>query len=313
MKNLKVNIPYQIVAMFGPNPCGYNENKHELRYHCPECENRRGKPDLKGKLYVNTKTFKFHCFYCEYKGVVGRKSKINYDRVYEEQKEQENDELVREIGSVINNCSDKFKLKIPIEKIFTSSSATEYLIKRGFTEKQLEYYDLRVGNLDQEFGRIVIPNEVSKLVYTDYYSARTYIDQAPKYHNPGEEKSKTVFNLFRQKEESPIIVVEGALTAIAAGFHAVATLGKTMTVDQASKIASKHPSVVYINYDYGAEEFSHRACQLMKKVLPMTPVMEVLMKDDRDAADLSREEYVACLSQAVEYKPIIEDIENFII
>lgn len=308
---VNIRVPYQIVATFGPNPCGGNESKHEVRYYCPKCEERRGKPDRKGKLYVNTKTLKYHCFLCGYSGQIGKGTRVNYNKVYDEEKEHEVDEIVKDINSVLTDVS-KFKLKIPVEKVFTSDTATEYLLRRGFTEKQLEYYDMRVGNLDNEFGRIVIPNEVNHLVYTDYYSARTYIDQIPKYHNPGEEKSSTVFNLFRQQEGSPIIVVEGALTAVAAGFHAVATLGKTMTLSQASQIASKHPSVVYINYDYGAESFSHDACKLMKRLLPDTPVMEVLMKDDRDAADLSRQEYVKCLESAVEYNPLFEGISSII-
>lgn len=310
-RSISISIPYQIIAMFGPDPCGDN-GKDEVIYYCPECISRHGSPDTKGKLYVNTKTLKYHCFRCDYKGQIGRHVKIDYDKIYEEDKDNlEVEELIKDIN-IINYGQDLFDLKIPIDKVFESKEATEYLFKRGFTEKQLEYYDMRVGNLNQEFGRIIIPNQVKKQVYTDFYSARTYIDQKPKYHNPGKEKSKIIFNLFRQPEDNPIIIVEGALTAIAAGYHAVATLGKTITREQASQIFEKHPSKIYVNYDYGAESFAENACKLLKSMKPDVPIYNVLMKDDRDAADLSYEEYVKCLESAQEYIPMYNEIYNLI-
>lgn len=302
--NVSIPVPYQIVSVFG-EPIGDN-GKDEVIYYCPECLNRRGKPDKDGKLYVNTKTFKYHCFKCNYSGSIDRRTKFDSSRIYDDTKDSDLELLAVEAESIDN--ADRFPLKVPIDKIFTSDKAVKYLIDRGFTEEQFEYYDLRVGNLNMNFGRIVIPNEINKRVYTDYYSARTFINQKPKYLNPYSKKSSIVFNLHRIQEGSPIIVVEGALTAIAAGHNAVATLGKTMSRMQASQIASKRPSIVYINYDFGAEQWSRDACKLMKSLLPDTPIMEVLMKDDRDAADLTHEEYANCLRNAVEYIPIYEEV-----
>ena len=112
------------------------------------------------------------------------------------------------------------------------------MLNRGFTMEQLLYYDLRVGTLDMEFGRVIIPNQVSKLIYRDFYAARSFIGQEPKYHNPfGINKSQIVFNLHRIKENDTIILVEGPLTAIAAGYHAVASLAKALSAEQASQLA----------------------------------------------------------------------------
>lgn len=310
MSKVTINVPYKIIARFGPNPCGDN-GKDEVRYYCPVCEERRGRPDTKGKLYVNVKTYNYHCFLCGYSGQIGRHEVVDSNKIYDEDKEQSIDTLIKDINSVLT-VKNKFNLKIPLNKVSDSPAAFQYMIDRGFTEEQMEYYDMRVGTLDQEFGRIIVPNQVDHRVYTDFYSARTYIDQTPKYHNPAQEKSSTVFNLHRIDEGSPIIVVEGALTAVAAGKRAVSTLGKTMTRSQASQIASKHPSIVYINYDYGAEEYSRQACQLMKSLLPDTKIMEVLMKDERDAADLTHEEYARCLSNAILYEPLLSSMESLI-
>lgn len=308
-EDLGVSVPYKILAVFGPNPMRGN-GKDEVRYYCPKCIERKGTPDRKGKLYVNVNNLKFNCFRCGYKGQIG-KIKVNPDKIYDEEKEVEESQLISQLSSVIS-APDQFSLKIPIEKVTDNLNATQYLLNRGFTYDQMKYYDMRTGNLNCEFGRIIIPNQVNRLVYTDFYSARTYIDQVPKYHNPGKEKSKVVFNLHRIKEHTPIIVVEGALTAIAAGYHAVATLGKTMTRDQASKIISKHPSVIYLNYDYGAEKNSEDACKLLYSMAPEIPVMEILMPDDRDAADLSHEEYAKRISSATKFDPLLRELVSVI-
>lgn len=301
MKKTDLPIPYKILATFGPNAL-HGNGKDEIRYYCPKCIERKGTPDTKGKLYVNINTLKFNCFRCGYKGQL-KDVKVSDSKVYETSVDLDAKNLIQDLEDAIGN-SEPFPLLIPINKVTENPRATQYLLNRGFTYRQMEYYDMRIGNLNNEFGRIIIPNQVSRLVYTDFYSARTYIDQVPKYHNPGKEKSKIVFNLHRIQEHTPIIVVEGALTAIAAGYHAVATLGKTMTKDQASKIAQKHPSVIYVNYDNNTLKESTAACQLLRQFCPETKIYNVIMENDKDAADLSHEEYTECLKRAVEYDPL---------
>lgn len=312
MTNRRISVPYSIIAYFGPNYLGDN-GKDEVNYNCPECVNRKGTPDTDGHLYVNTRSLIFHCYRCDYAGRIGKNVKISRDLVYDEDKSHATSELIKEFSGIIEKSDNDFKLKIPIDKVTTSESATKYLLDRGFTYKQMEYYDMRVGNLSQDFGRIVIPNRVHRMVYTDMYSARTYIGQDPKYKNPYDiKKSEIVFNLHRITPGTPIIVVEGALTAVAAGYHAVACLGKNLSYTQAGMIASKKPSVVYVNFDYGAEAQAYEACRRLKRVLPDIPIYNVLMKDERDAADMTRQEYVDCLMNARLYQPLIDGMEEIV-
>lgn len=309
---MSIRVPHSIVAYFGPNNLGDN-GKDEVRYNCPECINRKGTPDLKGHLYVNTKTLVYHCYRCDFAGKIG---KINVDSslLYDEERSHSTSELIQDLIDIVNGPEDqRFRLKIPIDKVTTSQTATEYLLRRGFTYEQMEYYDMRVGNLIHEFGRIVIPNRVTRQVYTDMYSARSYLGQTPKYHNPSDiKKSEIVFNLHRIKEGSAIILVEGALTAIATGYHGVACLGKSLSKFQASQIAKKKPSKIYVNFDYGAEENSRQACALLSRVCPGVPIYEVLMEDERDAADLTRQEYVDCLMRSRLYQPLLDGMEEIV-
>lgn len=301
-------IPYRILATFGNNYKTFNGRKTEVIYYCPECINRRGTPDRSGHLYVNLKSCKFHCMRCGYSGQIGRTAQLSSSKIYDEDRDYDIEETAKEINQVIGE-GDIFQLKIPLDKVTSSTTATQYLLERGFTYDQMTYYDMRVGNLNQEFGRVIIPNQVRKEVYTDMYSARSYIGQSPKYNNPsGIKKSEVVFNLHRICEGTPIILVEGVLTAVAAGYHAVASLGKHLSTSQASQIVQKHPSVIYVNYDFGAEDQSREACKLLHSIDSQIPIREVLMEDDRDAADLSKQEYVECLKRSKPYQPIFNDM-----
>ena len=305
-----MRIPFRISSTFGFNPVQYIETSHEYRYNCPECLARKGKVDTKGHLYVNELSFKFHCFRCGYSGKIGY---IDKDTavIYEDDKETDSSVLLKQLTDIVNPELTE-SLKIPIDKVTTNKSATEYLLNRGFTYEQMEYYDMKVGNLHQEFGRLIIPNKVEKLVYTDMYSARTFIDQTPKYHNPsGKKKSELVFNLHRIKEDDAIILVEGALTAIASGYHAVASLGKTLSKSQASQIAQKHPHTIFVNYDYGAEKELIDASRLLHKMIPSAKIKMVFMKDERDSADLSHEEYASCLANAVDYNEMMDNFGEY--
>lgn len=312
MGKLSLSIPFRVAYKFGNE--GLRDNGvDEIVFRCPECINRKGSEDRSGHLYVNIKTYKFHCHRCGYSGVISY-NEINSNKFYHDDKEHETEDVYKDLINLVSEKNkDNFSLKIPIDKVTSSESATDYLLKRGFTIDQMNYYDMRVGTLIQEFGRIIIPNQVHHKVYTDTYSARSYIGQTPKYHNPSNiKKSEIVFNLHRVRENEPIILVEGALTAVAAGYHAVATLGKTLSISQASQILQKKPSKIYVNYDYGAERESENACKLLNKLNPDVEILEVRMTDDRDAADLSHYEYTECLLRAVKYHPILKNILDLI-
>ena len=306
-------IPYRILATFGYNYKGFNSQKTEVIYLCPECIRRKGSPDKSGHLYVNLRTCKFHCVRCEYSGQISENLKLSDALKYDEEKEKQLEEIIKEVDQVVSPESYEYPLKIPINKVTSNHLATEYLLNRGFTLSQMEYYDMRVGNLNQEFGRIIIPNKIKNEVYTDMYSARTYIGQVPKYHNPvGIRKSEVVFNLHRIKPGKPIILVEGVLTAIAAGYNAVASLGKMLSRSQASQIMKKQPSIIYINYDKGAEEELRNACKLLYQINPSIPIMQVFMDTEADAADLSHEAYTKYLANAVPYRPGLKEIEDYL-
>lgn len=262
----------------------------EIRYNCPFCEKRRGKKDDDYKLYFNITNGKWHCFKC---GARGRSSVVDLsnDHVY--------NDLVNlfESNNIDNDDESDNMFYISNKKIKEGTVAHNYLISRGINEDLIEYYDLRFG-IDEFFGRIIVPNIVygKEGIWTDMYSARSYINQTPKYKNPSNaKKHNSVFNLHRIKEGGICYVVEGAITAICAGKEACATYGCSPSEEQITMIANKNFEEIYCVYDndeagiVGQEKLSE---MLYNKIDNLrTKLYTVLMPKGIDAADMGESKF----------------------
>lgn len=280
--------------MFGDNYITTNHDV-EIRYDCPFCIKRRGKPDHDGKLYVNIVKGKYICFKCNARGRLFNERSIDISGdVYGDILKMYNNG-----DSIDNDTDDPNTFFIPNIKINKGTLAYEYLISRGFTDEIIDYYDLRLG-IDDLFGRIVIPNVIygDRGIFTDMYSARSYINQEPKYRNPVKAvKTRSVFNLHRIDNNcDEIIILEGAITAIFAGKSGVATYGCHPSDYQIDEILSKNPKSLICAYD-GDSAGRNGARDLLHKVKSRgyDNLYYVNMPNGVDAADMGEEvfkEYV---------------------
>lgn len=193
-----------------------------------------------------------------------------------------------------NNEDDENMFYVPNVKIPEDSVAHKYCTSRGITDEMIDFYDIRLG-MDDLFGRIVIPNETygSRRIWTDMYSARSYLDQNPKYMNPrASKKSGVVFNLHNIKEGSEVYVVEGAITAIHAGRDAVAVYGCHPSDIQLQNIMNKNPSCIYCVLDNdeagrpGNEDMARRFSSKFDG-----NVYIVYMPNGKDAADMGESRF----------------------
>lgn len=184
---------------------------------------------------------------------------------------------------------------IPTLDIRKSQVAFEYCLKRGITEELISYYDMRLG-MDDLFGRIVIPNQVfgDGRIWTDMYSARSYIDQEPRYQNPREcNKEEIVFNIHRIPDNPDVIYVnEGVITAVKAGKEAVAIYGSYPSDSQVSQIVAKKPKRIMCTLD-NDESGQHGNKALLEKLSNVYKgeLYEIIMPPETDAADLGEERY----------------------
>lgn len=305
-------IPWKIRQQFGDNYLSVKELSSglEVNYNCPYCVTRGKTPDTKGHLFVNIESGVYHCYRCEAAG-----------RVYSDGTDQSNDRVVIDNTKLLNRlkeCNDKLQgtssvdevtwLKIPYVSVLTNPIATEYMTNRGFSESLLVERDVRVGSIfDELYGRVVVPNRVKDLVYTDMYSARSYLNQDRKYLNPTVKKSNIVYNLHRISDNPEyIIITEGVLTAMRAGSNAVAVYGHSCSKSQLRQIYNKNPKLIYVNYDRDAYLESLELC---KEIYDRgIPVINVVMPDNRDAADYELSDYMQIVKSSRLYKPNYDEL-----
>ena len=261
-------------------------------YNCPFCLKRRGKADNDRKLYVSGNLGYFHCFKCNAKGRVTKNVTAPNSGIYKD--------IFAKYGCSNSEESedDDDTFFVPNISIPKDSVAHDYCKSRGITDEMIEFYDIRLG-VDELFGRIVIPNETygSKRIWTDMYSARSYLNQVPKYMNPhASKKSGIVFNLHNIIEGSDVYVVEGVITAIHAGRDAVAVYGCHPSDVQLQNILSKKPKNIYCVLDN--DEAGRPGNEDMAKRLSAKSVGNVYivyMPEGKDAADIGEvrfKEYV---------------------
>ena len=257
---------------------------NEITFNCPFCMKKRGKADTDHKLYVNTKSLKFHCFKC---GTSGRLKKlVNTESaygVYEKLLKFGQTTAVSEDDDTEDNM-----FYFPVTQIIPGTVAYDYCLKRGITEDLIKYYDIRLG-IDELFGRIVIPNNVYGSCWTDMYSARSMIGQIPKYKNPtGAKKNTLVFNLKSIKpDQEKVIIVEGVITAICGGKDCVATYGCHPSDDQLNQIISRTPKSIYCCLD--GDEAGQSGMKALLEYLSnhyKGKLYYVTMPKDQDACDM---------------------------
>lgn len=278
-----------IISRFGKDFL-FNNDRSEMMYNCPFCEKKRGKKDSDHKLYVSTKLLVFHCFKCNTNGHLSNKKIESTYGVYNKLLEYKN------INSTDSDNQEDNMFYIPNIKIPRDSIAYEYCISRGITDEIINFYNIRLG-IDNLFGRIVVPNEIygDNGVWTDMFSARTYLNQTPKYRNPdGCKKSNSVFNIHNIKSGGDIYVNEGAITAIFAGKEAVATYGCHPSSQQIKTILNKNPKNIYCTLDgdeAGRKPNEDLAEVFSREIANDGNVYLVYMPKDKDAADMGEKVY----------------------
>lgn len=265
----------------------------ELTFNCPFCLYKRGKADNDHKMYVNTHSLKFHCFKCGSSGQI-RTARVATDTafgVYAEMLKLKNE---AEYDPESEDAESDNMFYFPVTRILPGTVAYDYCTKRGITEELISYYDIRLG-IEDLMGRIVIPNNVFGNCWTDMYSARTVVDQIPKYKNPtGVNKNNIVFNLKSIKEnQDKVIIVEGVITAICGGKDCVAVYGCHPTKIQLSQILSKNPKSIYccLDGDSAGQTGMKELLALLESMRYPGTIYYIKMPEDQDACDMGYTKY----------------------
>ncbi len=275
----------------------------EVRINCHACS------DHKFHLYVNTRTGRWLCHRCGEKGGLFaliqnveetkdiREVKEIVKRVQPDGEHRATEAPNLSVGDIISMLREKEKppdkfmaVKLPAyatRRAVSSAVARAYLRRRGFTRADVEFYDLRVDDIDEN---IVVPfYEDGTLVY---YQMRG-INNKLKLNPPkGETLGKSVylFNHDGARRKRDIVIVEGWADAVTVGRNAVSIQGKVLSKIQAEKLAMiGERFTFFFDADDDTAEFQVKSAQLLRKYTTRPIFMvNAYGKISKDPNDLGR-------------------------
>tara|TARA_R100000152_G_C6779821_1_gene211863 strand:- start:889 stop:1821 length:933 start_codon:yes stop_codon:yes gene_type:complete len=272
----------------------YRVNDENL-FFCPFCKHH------KRKLSVNTEKNVFKCWICDATGSV---SKLVYRYGTQEQKQQWKKEFGRvDISEFDNLFADqtteiqpKQRIKLPDELISLASrnlplkarAAMRYLKTRGITEGDILKWKIGFCAAGEYKNRIIFPS-FNDEGYCNYFVARTYADEWPKYKNPSVSKDM-VFNELYVDWSKEIILVEGVFDAVVAG-NAIPLLGSTLREDTALfKALVRHDKDIYIALDKDANRKALKLVRLLQKYNKQ--IFKVDTSGFEDVGTMTKEEFL---------------------
>jgi len=237
----------------------YRKSGDELLFFCPFCQHH------KKKLSVNLKTNNYKCWVCDERGRNVRrllKTRLSYSQLYEWDKINNVVDLTQLDSNIFDEEQTVVEEIIELPPEFVSLAnknvplsarfALKYLYDRGFNKEDVVMWKAGCCLTGEYKNRIIIPsfNENGDV---NYFIARSYTNDFPKYMNPKVSKD-IVFNELYLDWNEDITIVEGVFDAMKA-VNAIPLLGSTL--NQQSNLFRKivqYDPKVYIALDPDAEK-----------------------------------------------------------
>jgi DNA primase len=243
--------------------------------------------DEKGKLSINTDTGMWHCWVCREAG--GFRELVK--QIAKKKKTDINlDDYKGEVKKVTQVTVEENKISYPEGYEPLQGEAKDYILGRGITEEQIDYYRIGACYSGKYRGRIIVPvlNKQEELVS---FIARDFTgDLKPKVLTPpstfGRHGIKDyAFNLHRAALTGHLLIGEGVFDAISLGTRGICLFGKTATTIQIAKIINKKVKRITICLDPDAQlEANILANQLIGHV-PDVRIVTLPIGTDPNSAD----------------------------
>lgn len=219
-----------------------NQTKQQFSFDCPVCSAEKGMydGDGKGNLEINLSDGIYHCWSCgQTHGTHGSLKKLFRNFANKQQLD-----TLKKLGVTVSEIKTEKKKKNVIEDLtlpetfiqFKDSNpkslehkrAWNYLTKeRKIGEEIITKYKMGYTTGGPYANRIILPSydNDGKL---NYWVARTYINQKPKYLNPDSDKEEIIFNECCLNWDSDIYIVEGPFDHIVV-HNSIPILGKKIS------------------------------------------------------------------------------------
>lgn len=285
-----------LTSFLGP----YTRSGGEVLFSCPFCKHH------KKKLSVNIHKNVFKCWICDANGKSLSKlvrkfgntdarfkwSKFedrieigDFDNLFEDQKPEL--EVLINLPANFVSLANK---SLPI----TAKGPLKYLSERGITKKDILRWKIGYCSDGEYANRVIVPS-FNKDGYVNYFVARSWIDEFPRYKNPQASKN-IIFNELFVDWTKPIILTEGVFDAVKAG-NAIPLLGSTMKEN--SKVFQeivKREIPVYLALDPDAQKKQDWITETLLSY--DVPVYSVDVSGYKDVGEMEPEVFQDRLSKA---------------
>ena len=272
----------------------YYQKGDEHLYHCPYCNHH------KKKMSVNFANGYWKCWVCDARGkniyrIVRKFGTYQQRQKYLELQGRldlnEFDDLFKEL----NNIEEKQVVEMPKEFIslcnkdqeMDSTDAFRYLSSRGIGRREILKWKIGYCKEGTYAGRIIIPS-FDMDGDLNYFIARSFVGHSRRYLNPPADRD-IVFNELNIDWDEPIILVEGAFDAVAAGENAIPILGSTLREkSRLFQAIALHDTPVYMALDKDAEK---KAGWIIRSFLKYDIEVFKVPIDDADVSEMGDKEF----------------------
>jgi DNA primase len=279
----------EIMSEFLGEPKKVYENRSQILWNCPVCDDGRNK----GNLEVNVEKSVYHCWSCgETEGTHGSVGKLfdkfgnkKLKKLYLILRPEENEKVIKikKPKVVLPENFTLFKDSHPIYPV--RKQAHNYLKNRGITDEIIERFGIGFCDKGSHMGRIIIPSYNLK-GDLNYYVGRSWDPHSrAKYRNPEAEKDQIIFWESLIDWNKDIYLVEGAFDGMFLD-NPVVMLGKHMSELLFETIYNKAKGDVIICLDGDAWGNAVKLYHELNGGELWGRVKIVKLPDDRDVCDL---------------------------
>jgi len=253
-----------------PKPSGREGNRF---YRC-ECVDCNYDGDISRQLWIRAdgpRRGNFGCWRCEshgnFVGLIAHLEQIPYGRARKKAELYESiygDDIDEECRKLLDNqpkhahqepsdAAERDFILSSVEYLRPKTKAFRYLLSRGFTEKDIEDWDLKWCTAGRLKDRIVVPVRDPSGRYIRAWQGRTISKYGkPPYLATSEQEGTNikhlVLNVHRAQE--PLVLVEGLMDAMAVGArNSLCFLGKGISPQQLEIVRSLGAKEVLVVLD----------------------------------------------------------------
>jgi len=244
----------------------YTSDGSQARTICPFCYDRVGSEDTKGHLYVSLEKPVAICHRCEWTGT--------YLQLIMSVDHCTYTEAFRHIAEPVITVSGYDKILQPRQIIvpykgvrpdrfisFAESMPYDTNIESDVVWKYLVVTRrIPIDIVLDRCGYVPGSNRAWFLIDHNWWQGRSLIDAKPKYISPAWPREDALWNADALDRYTTVAVCEGVISAIAAGRNAVALCGKSMTEQQAQRLARSKVKKFIMMLDPDANDQNYVLC-----------------------------------------------------